>query len=169
MNLMLMLNLLLWAYSLGCQQSYFAPVIYFFVQMMFQGIRELSTALSDPFGDDEVDFPINDWIMTLYSRMYAILEDPHNITQVKLDKVEPLLHPDEVRDKKLIDLYIDLNVDTSDQSCWPSFMSKRWSTRNTSNATGNSKSNGTAKGGYTAVDQQDEDEEEYDDEESVVS
>ena len=55
MNLMLLLNLFLWAYSLGCQESFFAPFIYMFVQMMFQGIRELSTALSNPFGDDEVD------------------------------------------------------------------------------------------------------------------
>merc|ERR1712151_1180921 len=44
MNLMLFLNLFLWAYSLGCQDSLFAPIIYMFVQMMFQGLRELSTA-----------------------------------------------------------------------------------------------------------------------------
>merc|ERR1719191_693601 len=67
MNLMLMLNLVLWAYSLGCQDSFFAPFIYMFVQMMFQGIRELSTALSNPFGEDEVDFPVTDWMLNVYA------------------------------------------------------------------------------------------------------
>merc|ERR1719398_122565 len=62
MNLMLFLNLFLWGYSLGCEDSYFAPLIFMFVRVMFQGIRELSTALSDPFGKDEVDFPVNDWM-----------------------------------------------------------------------------------------------------------
>eukprot|EP00401_Gymnodinium_catenatum_P018205 CAMPEP_0117510918 /NCGR_PEP_ID=MMETSP0784-20121206/28238_1 /TAXON_ID=39447 /ORGANISM="" /LENGTH=283 /DNA_ID=CAMNT_0005306571 /DNA_START=314 /DNA_END=1164 /DNA_ORIENTATION=+ len=75
MNLMLVLNLIFWAYSLGCEDSFFAPFIYMFVQMMYQGIRELSTALSDPFGDDAVDFPVNKWLASLYSSMYGVLED----------------------------------------------------------------------------------------------
>merc|ERR1719160_2427760 len=71
MNLMLLLNLALWGYALACQDSLFAPAIFMFVQLMFQGIRELSSALSDPFGDDEVDFPINEWMVQLYSHMYG--------------------------------------------------------------------------------------------------
>lgn len=114
MNLMLMLNLVLWAYSLGCQDSLFAPVIYCFVQMMFQGIRELSTALSDPFGDDEVDFPVNAWMLGVYARMYGVLEDPYDISKLDLNRVTPLLDPEErvgnkgskVRD--IINVYVDL-------------------------------------------------------------
>merc|ERR1712048_772484 len=109
MNLMLALNLVLWAYSLGCQDSYFAPVIYAFVQMMFQGIRELSTALSDPFGDDEVDFPVNDWMMGLYARMYGILEDTYDVTTIDLDNVEPMMLPSDA--KEYIDMYVDFEVD----------------------------------------------------------
>merc|ERR1719198_2702124 len=75
MNFMLILNLVLWAYSLACQDSFFAPFIYVFVQMMFQGIRELSTSLSDPWGSDDVDFQVNDWLMTLYLRVHSIMED----------------------------------------------------------------------------------------------
>merc|ERR1711874_875231 len=108
MNLMLALNLVLWAYSLGCQDSYFAPVIYAFVQMMFQGIRELSTALSDPFGDDEVDFPVNAWMMTLYARTYALLEDPYDVTKTELNKVTPLLDPEKA--KEIISMYVDLEA-----------------------------------------------------------
>merc|ERR1719253_272447 len=88
MNLMLILNLVLWAYSLGCQDSYWSPVIYMFVQLMFQGIRELSTALSDPFGDDEVDFPITQWMIAVYARMYGVLEDPFDITTCDISTVQ---------------------------------------------------------------------------------
>lgn len=128
MNLMLALNLVLWAYSLGCQDSYFAPVIYAFVQMMFQGIRELSTALSDPFGEDEVDFPVNDWMMTLYARMYGILEDTYDVTTIDLDSFEPMMHPTDAKD--YIKMYVDLEAEASQP----------------------------AKNGYTAVRQDDEDE-----------
>jgi len=108
MNLMLALNLVLWAYSLGCQDSFFAPIIFMFVQMMFQGIRELSTALSDPFGDDEVDFPVNAWMMTLYARTYALLEDPYDVTKTDLDKVTPLLDPEKA--KEIISMYVDIEA-----------------------------------------------------------
>ena len=60
MNLMMFLNLMLWAYALGIEDSYFAPVIFMFVQLMSQGIRELCAGPSDPYGDDEVDFPLNE-------------------------------------------------------------------------------------------------------------
>merc|ERR1719230_2433607 len=105
MNLMLMLNLVLWAYALGCQDSYFAPIIYMFVQMMFQGIRELSTALSDPFGDDEVDFPVNEWMHAMYTRMYGILEDPFDIRRANLVDVPPLKDPTYSRTQ--IRMYVD--------------------------------------------------------------
>ena len=60
MNLMMFLNLMLWAYALGIEDSYFAPAIFMFVQLMFQGVRELCAGSSDPYGDDEVDFPLNE-------------------------------------------------------------------------------------------------------------
>lgn len=106
MNLMLMLNLLLWAYSLACEDSFFAPLIYMFVQMMFQGIRELSTALSDPFGNDEVDFPVNEWMMSLYARMYGILEDKHDVKSFDLTSVEPMMPPKQALG--IINMYCDL-------------------------------------------------------------
>lgn len=105
MNLMLVLNLVLWAYSLGCQDSYFAPVIYMFVQMMFQGVRELSTALSDPFGTDEVDFDVDMWMRSLYRRIFAIVEDPFEIADLSVDGDKPLKDPDSTSRK--INLLVD--------------------------------------------------------------
>ncbi len=60
MALMIFLNLMLWAYALGIEDSYFAPAIFRFVQLMSQGIRELCAGPSHPYGDDEVDFPLNE-------------------------------------------------------------------------------------------------------------
>merc|ERR1712224_474590 len=105
MNLMLMLNLLLWAYSLGCQDSWFAPVIYMFVQLMFQGLRELSTALSDPYGSDEVDFQINDWIVPLYTRMNAALGSYIEVDEVEIDHASHLMGPQEAT--TYMNMYID--------------------------------------------------------------
>jgi predicted membrane chloride channel (bestrophin family) len=91
MNLMLMLNLCLWAYSLALVDTYFAPVIFFFVQLMFQGMRELSIALADPYGTDETDFPLNEWMTGLYMRIHAIAEDEFDCAaSVKLEDMPPL-------------------------------------------------------------------------------
>mmetsp|Transcript_94011 Transcript_94011/g.166467 ORF Transcript_94011/g.166467 Transcript_94011/m.166467 type:complete len:355 (-) Transcript_94011:113-1177(-) len=107
MNLMLMLNLVLWAYSLGCEDSYFAPIIYMFVQMMFQGLRELSTSLSDPFGQDEVDFDINDWMKSLYSRIHSIMEDDFDFETLGIKHGDHKLAPlAEVRQK--VNAHVDL-------------------------------------------------------------
>jgi len=105
MNMMLVLNLVLWAYALGCQDSYFAPVLYMIAQMMFQGVRELSTALSDPFGTDEVDFDVNMWMKSLYTRMFAILEDPFCMDELTVDGDKPLKDPDSTSRK--INLLVD--------------------------------------------------------------
>merc|ERR1711924_170763 len=82
-----------------------------FVQLMFQGIRELSTALSDPFGEDEVDFPVTEWMIAVYARMYGVLEDPFDITKIDLTKYEKeMVDPDKVKSNKMIDVYIDINL-----------------------------------------------------------
>lgn len=122
MNLMLMLNLVLWAYSLGCQESWWAPVIYMFVQLMFQGIRELSTALSDPFGEDEVDFPVTQWMIAVYARMYGILEDPFDITKIDLSKSgRRMVDPERVKGDTMIDVYIDVGAGGDESDCCAMF------------------------------------------------
>jgi predicted membrane chloride channel (bestrophin family) len=75
MNMMLMMNLMLWAYSFALQLSHFATLIFVFVTAIFMGIRELSVALADPYGDDAADFPLNDWMNTLYVRAVELCED----------------------------------------------------------------------------------------------
>merc|ERR1719506_2194727 len=92
MNLMLALNLTLWAYSLALEDSYFACIIFMFVQLVFQGIRELSVALADPFGDDEADFPLDEWMTQLYLRINAVIEDRYDgwLEEEDLGEIPPL-------------------------------------------------------------------------------
>merc|ERR1719401_510258 len=72
---------------------------------MFQGLRELSTALSDPFGDDEVDFALNDWIFPIYSQIYAALQDNIDINAIETSGIRPLVEPDYAL--KFINMYVD--------------------------------------------------------------
>ena len=73
---------------------------------MFQGIRELSTALSVPFGTDEVDFLVNEWMMSMYARMFGILEVKYDVKSFVLDCVQPLVPP--VKAIKIINMYAGL-------------------------------------------------------------
>jgi len=107
MNLMLMLNLMLWGYALALQESYFAPVIFLFVQLMFQGLREMSIALSDPFGDDDTDFPLNEWLTGLYLRLHDIVEHDFDMGDVKLYDNWPLLELQE--GQCVVDLLVDIH------------------------------------------------------------
>lgn len=75
MNLLVMLNLLLWAYSFALEESYFGSAIFVFVACIFLGIRELCVAMADPYGEDAADFPINEWMNQLYVRVHYLCED----------------------------------------------------------------------------------------------
>merc|ERR1712232_620291 len=109
MNLMLLLNLTLWGYALGCQDSHFAPVIYMFVQLMFQGIRELATSLSNPFGTDDVDFKIAEWMKKLYASMYSVLQSHTDCREFDLHDDTPLRGPHRI--KNIIDVWCEDKVE----------------------------------------------------------
>mmetsp|Transcript_47144 Transcript_47144/g.102593 ORF Transcript_47144/g.102593 Transcript_47144/m.102593 type:complete len:378 (+) Transcript_47144:45-1178(+) len=74
LNLMLSINLILWGYGMGCMDTFFAPAIYFVTTLIFLGMRELSGVLSNPFGDDEVDFPLTTWLLDVYNDVVYLLE-----------------------------------------------------------------------------------------------
>lgn len=62
LNVMVGINVVLWAYGMALSDSVFGPVCYFFASAIFIGMLELAKQLSDPFGNDDVDFPIHIWI-----------------------------------------------------------------------------------------------------------
>jgi len=65
------LNLLMWivytlfAFAFLDFNSYVTPVILFLIILVMTGMRETSAALSNPFGDDDVDFPVQSYIQQL--------------------------------------------------------------------------------------------------------
>lgn len=80
LNMMVVVNLLLWAYGMGVTESVFAPVGFFFSELIFCGMMELAGQMSDPFGEDEVDFPIHLWLESALWDTSVILEYDYHIT-----------------------------------------------------------------------------------------
>eukprot|EP00747_Dinoflagellata_sp_TGD_P180935 gnl/TRDRNA2_/TRDRNA2_34216_c0_seq1.p1 gnl/TRDRNA2_/TRDRNA2_34216_c0~~gnl/TRDRNA2_/TRDRNA2_34216_c0_seq1.p1 ORF type:complete len:426 (+),score=53.68 gnl/TRDRNA2_/TRDRNA2_34216_c0_seq1:115-1392(+) len=74
LNIMIVVNLLLWAYGMGISDSMFAPFIYFFSALTFMGIMELASQLADPFGNDAVDFDQNGWMAEVLNNSAVVLE-----------------------------------------------------------------------------------------------
>jgi predicted membrane chloride channel (bestrophin family) len=74
LNMMVVVNLLLWAYGMGTTQSIFAPVGFFFAELIFCGMMELAGEMSDPFGSDEIDFPLHVWLANALWDTSVVLE-----------------------------------------------------------------------------------------------
>merc|ERR1719401_3329686 len=79
LNMMVVVNLLLWAYGMGITRSYFTPVGFFFSELIFCGMMELAGQMSDPFGKDEVDFPLHHWLAASLWDAAVVLEYEYTI------------------------------------------------------------------------------------------
>jgi len=91
MNLMLLVNLSVMAISVATFQSRVGSVAFGFMLLIFLGIREMSTGMADPFGDDEVDFPVNSWLHELYKVCQSLLEYEYQVgVKENMDDVEAL-------------------------------------------------------------------------------
>merc|ERR1711967_60024 len=78
--------------------------------MIFMGIRELSVALADPYGEDAADFPVNQWMNQLYMRAVYLSEECWSVEEMLADENSdplPVLKPGE----SLIDLFVDAEKD----------------------------------------------------------
>merc|ERR1719261_827039 len=92
MNLMMLLNMSLWAYGMGVWPCYLASVIYISALIMFMGMRELAVALSDPFGDDAVDFPTRTWFEETLVYCNELLECDYEMTLASVLQMEDGSH-----------------------------------------------------------------------------
>ena len=70
------INFALYSYALLAFDSRLTPIVLFVVVLITVGMREVAVALSNPFGRDELDFPVNKWIAQL--RGVAMLVSPMN-------------------------------------------------------------------------------------------
>mmetsp|Transcript_155461 Transcript_155461/g.270358 ORF Transcript_155461/g.270358 Transcript_155461/m.270358 type:complete len:271 (+) Transcript_155461:167-979(+) len=74
LSMMLVCNLALWAYCMGLADSIFSPVVFTAAASIFMGLMELASQLSAPFGDDDVDFPIEQWLTDVSRDTFALSE-----------------------------------------------------------------------------------------------
>jgi len=74
LSVMVIVNLGMWAYRMALTESWFAPFVYFFASLIFIGVMELSSEMSDPFGIDEVDFPLDRWMGEMVESVVALTE-----------------------------------------------------------------------------------------------
>lgn len=61
LNSMICINCALWAVCMSAFESIFAPFIFLLASFLYIGMLEVAKAMSNPFGDDEVDFPLDFW------------------------------------------------------------------------------------------------------------
>lgn len=120
LNFMLLITMFALSFSLGMAQSCLGVVIFFIVQLVFFGVRELSVSLADPFGVDKVDFPAVMWMTSVYNRCVAICEDDWN------PSLRPPLEKSSLQKidwgRTVLDLQSDLHDKdvgcANQQACW---------------------------------------------------
>jgi len=74
LSMMIIINLGLWAFAMGLTASWFAPVVYVFCSGTFIGMLQLASQLSDPFGNDAVDFDLHGWVAVSLGLVVEITE-----------------------------------------------------------------------------------------------
>lgn len=102
-NVILVLNFLVLGMGLATLEVYASIFVYFAAVLIFMSIREVSVQLSDPFGLDEVDFPIAKFLDYVFDAAVSLLEAYTN----------PLSYAN-------MDRHLEANVDfTESQMTWP--------------------------------------------------
>lgn len=74
MNLILVLNLIMLALLFASLKSWLTLFPFGTALLVFMGLREVSTALSDPFGMDAVDFPIAQYLDYTFDHAVCLTE-----------------------------------------------------------------------------------------------
>lgn len=96
LNMMVCVNLMLWGYGMGITDSVFAPVVYICAEFILLGILKLAAQLTDPFGPDEVDFPMQTWMHEFVQHALLLLQTDSPLSENKWTKAlekERLIEP----------------------------------------------------------------------------
>jgi len=78
LNLMVLVNLMLWAYQMALSESVLATGVFFFAELIFLGMMQLANQLAQPFGGKEVDFPVNAWLSQVFESAEVMLDAPED-------------------------------------------------------------------------------------------
>mmetsp|Transcript_11072 Transcript_11072/g.27992 ORF Transcript_11072/g.27992 Transcript_11072/m.27992 type:complete len:462 (+) Transcript_11072:2-1387(+) len=76
--------ILLWAYGMACHRSMLATPIFVSLTVLFTGMRNISAAMANPFGNDKTDFPISKWLRSTIKLASCQLEalDPYEVDEM---------------------------------------------------------------------------------------
>lgn len=80
LNLMVMVNVAVLAYIMGTASDLGAPCMFVVCEVAFIGLIELASQLSNPFGNDDVDFPLTDWKAEVVLRARTLMESNFKTT-----------------------------------------------------------------------------------------
>merc|ERR1711972_392083 len=103
LNMMIVINMLLWAYGMGCADSPLYTLVFVFAELIFMGMMELASAFADPFGTDEVDFPAGSWLTEWLSLSVTLLEYE---TPGQADNWKAIIDTERPLSKELIGVHI---------------------------------------------------------------
>lgn len=74
--LIMVLNYGFFGFAFLNMNSWLSPLLVFLVTTLFSGVRELASALSDPFGEDAQDFPVDKYMSACRTTSAALCIDP---------------------------------------------------------------------------------------------
>jgi len=87
LTVLLNMDLLLISYAFVTLNFHAAitSCIYSVICMVFLGLREVAVAMSNPFGDDEIDFDLEKMLAGAFKNAIAILRDPRPVAGSELN------------------------------------------------------------------------------------
>mmetsp|Transcript_104747 Transcript_104747/g.337746 ORF Transcript_104747/g.337746 Transcript_104747/m.337746 type:complete len:375 (+) Transcript_104747:67-1191(+) len=121
LKMMVVVNLLLWAYGMAITESAFAPAVYFCSALIFMGMMELAAQLSDPFGEDEVDFPVSEWLNEFLESTVMLLEFKSPLSLEERLQMETPLQ----MGNRHLNLFVKENMAAHDEGSWFSGMKEQ--------------------------------------------
>eukprot|EP00928_Gymnodinium_smaydae_P032195 TRINITY_DN23382_c0_g1_i1.p1 TRINITY_DN23382_c0_g1~~TRINITY_DN23382_c0_g1_i1.p1 ORF type:complete len:370 (+),score=37.72 TRINITY_DN23382_c0_g1_i1:52-1110(+) len=78
LNTMVCINCVLWTYGMAMTTSLFGPVVYAFASFLLIGMLTMANMLADPFGEDDVDFPLLEWTVTHLENQVAWMQSDYS-------------------------------------------------------------------------------------------
>lgn len=87
LTFMLSMNLLLWAFLLGTTNALWGSVVFACCAFMFVGMFELGNELINPFGNGEVDLPVDLWLRRCYDATVILFNSHYPFEDIEFTEV----------------------------------------------------------------------------------
>lgn len=74
MGMVLLINFFLFGFIMSLFRTFWTCIPFAMVLLLFMGLREVATQLADPFGQDDVDFPVAAFLNYTFESSFCLLE-----------------------------------------------------------------------------------------------